>query len=398
MKASVLFWFVMVCYTVGTAQIRYEEGYYIDNAGKRHAVFIKNVDWKNNPKKFSYKEKMEDKHLVKKIEEVMEFGIDDFSKYKRFYVKIDRSSNYLNRLSKHKEMDWDMDTLFLKTLVEGKAELYIYEHKDYVRFYYSKDGGDIQALVYKKYRASGQHLGEVNRFRLQLWNNVKCEGMYPRDVEKLRYTQKDLIAYFTKYNACFKIIEDPVNFEQLEKRDALNIYLRPGINFGSIQINTNLASSRMGKIRRSPATRFGIEFEYILPFNKGKWALLVEPTFQSYKTDQMLSGKETVVDYKSIQLPLGIRHYFFLSKKSRIFLNAHFLLDIDLDNSLISFEQDPDLIISSTGNLAAGLGFNYNNRVSLEFRYGARREILKTSVEFTSKYTSYGIVLGLNIL
>ena len=36
-------------------QIRYENGYYIDNNNRRTECLIKNVDWGNNPKGFIFK-------------------------------------------------------------------------------------------------------------------------------------------------------------------------------------------------------------------------------------------------------------------------------------------------------------------------------------------------------
>ena len=35
-------------------QIRYENGYYIDNNNRRTECLIKNVDWGNNPKGFIF--------------------------------------------------------------------------------------------------------------------------------------------------------------------------------------------------------------------------------------------------------------------------------------------------------------------------------------------------------
>ena len=36
------------------AQIRFEQGYLIDNNNQKQVVLIKNVDWLNNPKSIEY--------------------------------------------------------------------------------------------------------------------------------------------------------------------------------------------------------------------------------------------------------------------------------------------------------------------------------------------------------
>ena len=80
------------CYS----QISFEKGYFIDNNNQKTNCLIRNIDWKNNPKEFEYKISEQTKKERLTIESVKEFGIDNVSKYIRFDVDIDRSSNYLN--------------------------------------------------------------------------------------------------------------------------------------------------------------------------------------------------------------------------------------------------------------------------------------------------------------
>ena len=108
------------------SQISYEKGYFIDNANQKINCLIKNSDWKNNPTEFEYKlsEKGESKNAT--IRSIKEFGIDNSSKYIRSTVEIDRSSESVNFLSNDMNPNFNKETLFLRVLVEGKANLLEY--------------------------------------------------------------------------------------------------------------------------------------------------------------------------------------------------------------------------------------------------------------------------------
>ena len=70
--------------------------------------------------------------------------------------------------------------------------------------------------------------------------------------------------------------------------------------------------------------RFGVETEFILAFNKNKWGVTIEPTYQYYKSEKKPSDVEAKLNYTSVEIPIGIRHYFYLSEKSKIFINASY--------------------------------------------------------------------------
>ena len=65
--------------------------------------------------------------------------------------------------------------------------------------------------------------------------------------------------------------------------------------------------------------RIGIETEFILPFNKNRWSILIEPTYQYFKAEKReevtnVEGgiRDTRVDYQSVDFPVGIRYYFHM--------------------------------------------------------------------------------------
>lgn len=95
------------------AQIKFEEGYLIDNSGIKKEVLIKNVDWKNNPVDFEYKSDNSSEIQKESIKNIREFSINGGRKYIRATVMLDRSSGNLNLMSDHKAPDFKEETIFL---------------------------------------------------------------------------------------------------------------------------------------------------------------------------------------------------------------------------------------------------------------------------------------------
>ena len=112
------------------SQIVFEKGYFINNSNEKMECFIKNIDWRNNPTEFTYKTSEVSTQKNIGIESVKEFGLYNFSKYVRKTVEIDKSLESLDRLAHEKNPVFIEQELFLKVLVEGQANLYVYQEGD----------------------------------------------------------------------------------------------------------------------------------------------------------------------------------------------------------------------------------------------------------------------------
>ena len=177
----------------GFAQITLDKGYYINNDNQKIECLIRNLDWANNPSSFEYKLSENSELKTITIKEVKEFGVYNFSKYQRATVNIDRSSNNTNELTSNRNVKFKEEELFLKVLVEGEAVLYSYHNGNTSRFFFKKENSEINQLIYKRYFATPNQIGENNRYQQQLWNDLKCQKVSIKDVEKLNYKAQKLI-------------------------------------------------------------------------------------------------------------------------------------------------------------------------------------------------------------
>lgn len=394
MKKQLLFLLTIILSFNCHSQISFEKGYYIDNTNQRVDCLIKNIDWKNNPIEFEYKlsEVSETKEMT--IKSIKEFGIDKVSKYIRATLKIDRSSEILDNLSNNKNPIFKEEELFLEVLIEGKANLYLFRDGDLERYFYSKENSAIEQLIFKSYKISNNKIGKNNRFKNQLWNNLKCPDFKKSKFEYLDYQKNDLVDFFVEYNKCKggKI----TNYEEKQKKDLFNLNIRPGFNSYSLSIQNNISSSRNTDFGNEFGFRFGIEAEFIMPFNKNKWSLIIEPNYQYFKSEKEMTDQTVIADYKSIEVPVGIRHYFFVNENSKIFINGSFIIGLS-SNLEIDFSSGTDLESTTRNNLAFGIGYKHSEKYSLELRYQESSEFLRNYISWSSDYKSFSVIFGYSL-
>jgi len=392
------------------SQIIFEKGYFIDNENQRTICLIKNVDWRNNPTSFEYKMSENSDVQTANIQSTQEFRIDNFSKFVRSKVSIDRSSGSIKNLSDEREPVFEEATVFLKVLVEGEANLYEYIDGNLIRYFYSTQNSDIHQLVYKRYKAEGNSIGYNNKFRQQIWQNLKCKNFSIKKMEMLDYTKNDLKRIFTTYSNCTNtVVED---FEPNQKRDFFNLTIRPRLNSSSLSIENSVSSSKAVDFGNEIGFGVGVEAEFILPFNKDKWSVFVEPTYQSFNSTYSkpirtgsLGVSSQEVNYTSIELPIGVRHYFFLNDLSKFFLNAAVIFDFNANSSInysstydSSLASQYSLEIDSRNNFGFGVGYKYKDKYSIEMRYQTSREILGSYSFYSSDYNTISVILGYSFL
>jgi ribosomal protein S18 len=398
MKKPLLLLFFIFLTLSSYSQIVFEKGYFIDNNNKKTECLIKNLDWRSNPTEFEYKLDEQDQAITTNIQQVKEFEIYNVSKYERQTVNIDHSKSNLSDMDYTKNPTFTEEKLFLQVLIAGKAALYEYQNQDLLRFFFKTETDPITQLIFKTYKVSESEIADNNQFKQQIFTTLKCDNITAQNIKYLEYKKSDLIKIFIKYNQCNS--SDFTNYEAKEKKDLFNLNIRPGIKTSSLSVTNDLMPSYNTDFGSKVGFRLGLEAEFILPFNKNKWAIIVEPTYQAYKSEKIENGFTSKVDYSSIELPIGLRHYFFLNNTSKIFINGQYVID-KVMNSDSSFKTVNGLTnnvkLESGGSLAVGAGYNYKNKYNVEFRLGFAKDLHSTYNSWSSDYNSISLIFGYSI-
>lgn len=400
---------LLFCYTFTNAQVEFEKGYFISNEGKKTECFIRNLDWMNTPTNFKYKIQLTDSEIkTESIETSQEFSIDSECKYKRFKVKIDRANDNQKEATGKRNPQWMEETLFLKVLVEGDATLYSYTDANQNKFFYSTQTVPVEELVRVTYLKDGESAGYIR----QLSNDVKSAKITDKDVNNLNYKKSDLIKYFTKYNN----IQPATGENEATKASKKLLFIKviPGLSFASVSAKNSANSSLNVDFDNKMVFKIGAEVEYVFPFNKNKWSLFANPMYQKYESEKnyiyystsAMENPETSynakIDYSSVQLPVGIRHYMFLNQNSKIFINALYSFEIS-GNSKISYTNmtpgsiaKGDFESHSDTNFAFGLGYNFKSKFSVEARFNTKKELMDYQT-YSAKYNAVDFIVGYTI-
>lgn len=398
MKKSLLI-FLLTFFTLGFSQVKYEKGYLINNKNEKSDVLIKNEDWNLNPSKFSYKISEDGKQMTGNITEFREFGVYNFSKYIRFTGNIDQSTDKLNIMNLQKEPEWLEQTVYLKQLVEGKRNLYLYNGEKVFRFFFSEENGPVNQLIYKRY------YGDVdktlaytnNEFQMQIDRSFESSELRGK-IEKVQYKTKSLTDLFKRYNS----LQNSTTYVEEEKA-TFNLYLKPGVSFASAKLNIEEGSPANVDFKSNTGARFGIQLEYILSSNKNKWSIFVEPTYQTYKqTGENFPGNPAEISYSSIEIPVGIRHYFFIDKNSKIFIEGLFnVTDITIGDNYIRYgipgtSAVKEFTLKSDLSFGGGIGFSYKNKYQISAKF-ISKDLGKEYSFISVPYSNFSLNAAYNI-
>ena len=397
MKTLRLILLFLIFSITANSQIVFEQGYFINNNGEKIICLINNIDWKNNPSSFEYKLSESAESKETDISEVREFEINGQLKYIRFTVHIDRSSTKLSQLSNTRSPEFSEEQLYLKVLLEGKANLYMYSSENVIRYFFSDDNTEIEQLIYKRFIVISdnrydaedkihQNLG----YQQQLINNIICEAVTRNMILTTGYKKKELVKLLVKYNESTQSLIR--NYTETESSGIFKFGIAAGVNRSSFKAYSSVSPTRNTDYGSVVNFRIGGEIEYVLPFQKNKWSISIEPHFQYYNSSVVSGVYTKITDYKTIDLPFGIRHYLFLSDKSKLFFSGSLVFNYSIA-SKVYVEYRQELEIINTINLKFGVGYCYD-RMSVELEYNANRNLLGKYTSWSSDYQTISMVFG----
>jgi len=379
------------------SQISFEKGYFFNNDNKKIDCLIKNVGWLNNPTEFEYRITSSSDIKTAKVDAIKEFGVANLV-YKKFTLELSRFSDQLNKLTYQRNPEYTTESIFLKQLVKGDTNLYVYYDGNFTAYFFNRANETAEQLIFKKFLSSDFIVQNNNFYKQQLLNNLKCESITYKAINKLKYSKNDLTNIFKAYNECKGFVYTEENKTEDNGSAKFKINAKAGISSNSFQLKSG------DRVEFDFSTiigfQFGAEAELIMPFNNNKWSILIAPTynhFQSETTNSYYDDDRVTINYNTFELPLGIRHYLFLNERSKLFLGLSYVLIFDL-NSEITSRIRRDLNFHKETNIAFSLGYNFNNRYFVEARYDFERGDLFPYSRFKSKFKTVSLLFGVNIL
>ncbi len=377
MKFKITCFLLLLTFTI-YSQNKFVKGYYIENTGKKNDCLIKNLDWKNNPTNFEIKNSLNSQSITISINDCKEFSVENESKFIRETTQLDTSSENYNQLDNKKEPNYIDITIFLRVLVEGENDLFLYENEYYPkRFFYRNNDSTIKQLVYKKYYDSNKDEGTevfVNEFyKRQLTLDVKCNDISKKiSLQNVKYSKENLILYFTEINNC----NNPnLQSKTLYKQKKTIFSLKGVVAFNNDNIKFQSSSVDTGFNKKNNFS-FGADIEILLPFNNYCWGIFIEPNFSKYNGNQIIKHglnnsltKNVVLDMNVIQVPFGVKYYFNSKSSSSLYLSAGINVTNVKEGTKIDFENtNSDFYLTGFSYTFFGVvGYKYK-KIAVEIR------------------------------
>lgn len=387
------------------SQVVFESGYFITNSSEKVNCLIKHLDWLNNPTEFYYKLVGEGEIKQESIDNVTEFVVNGKVKFLRAKVDLDISSNDINKLDINRSPNFISKEVFLKVLIEGRASLFSYVIAGDENFFYMMDDSSIKPLVHKLFFVDEKRdrVSSNDAYKQELLNNLQCLDINESRIKKLSYKRDELIDLFTNYNGCIGVDFKNYNKKNKAKRDLFNLSFRAGLRNNSFNVKRDALNRELdfGSIL---SYRIGLEAEIILGFNNNKWAIIIEPTIQNFRSSKkttdlvavnMFNTNEAELDFSSIEIPVGIRHYFFLNENLKLFANALYSFDVSND-SKIDFDTVSDLEVFRQGFAVLGAGLVFKKKINFELRHGFNRDNFWNNENYNSNYSNLSFIIGYN--
>mmetsp|Transcript_49918 Transcript_49918/g.99372 ORF Transcript_49918/g.99372 Transcript_49918/m.99372 type:complete len:404 (-) Transcript_49918:88-1299(-) len=399
MKASLLRKFLFVTVFMITcisyAQVVFEPAYYIDNSNSKIEGLIQNVEWVNNPSEIKFKANEQSESETITIENIKEFGIVNGAVYSRYDVAIDKSSDDNDNLSEVRSPEFENETLLLKKIIEGKASLYYYSGFGVKRFFYTLDDSSVKQLVYKRFQNSGTEIRVNELYKQELKTDLTCATISESTYKNLNYTLSSLTSFFKLYNECSG--STSVVYNQISKRTTSDKNVRLRIKAGARSNSFSFESSgglTTAELPNQIGVQVGLEGEFIFQFNRNKWSALLEATYFNYSDEDRIRissfDQNVTVEYSGLEVGFGARHSLFLENKSRLFINAGFVVPLSFNQSLTQTVSADFEEFNTAINASFGAGFEYED-FSVEVRYNTPRNLID---DINASYASYSITVG----
>jgi len=411
MKRLILFFSVIFLISLSAeGQTNFVTGYIVDNAGNKTICSLRNVGVAESADKYEYRLDKRGKVFPMSLAEITEFGIEGRLKCIKALIPVDISPSRIAREEDaQKGPEWDRGHAYLKVLVEGDAaSLYSYYSEGTETFYYKTDTVPLTILYHKEYVvdvASGYADKRLSNdtFRSQLAENMPIEGDH--SYETLPYVRKPLIRYFSRYNDSRKAAyEVPDYSEPLSSKFVVKL----AGNYNMMDLTSTYTGERMEKILFSDKNSigFGLEFEYVLPFNNHKFSIFAESNFYSYHSEFSTQFVEQSVHdshptkMKFVEIPLGVNMFMNLNDRNRFFVKAGYspsFTQFFLGDSSVTLWSPTPETFSSSGRAFLGAGYNHG-RLNLEARYYTGMDVTQGVLFWESDFSHISFRLSYAII
>ena len=226
-------------------------------------------------------------------------------------VKVDKSERgKMDNIKATLVEDIVLDTVFLSTRVEGKANLYYLKDENYKTHFFIEKDTILEELVYRKYLKTPDegkpYIASEEKFKGQLNYYFSDCTTTKAKISKLSYENKPMVKLFEKYNECVNADYLLFNQESYDSKVKINAV-------GGLVMTTLSFDAEIGFTVYPPAD-FGysflpiaaVAFDLVVPRNRNRWSFLNELSYKPYKLSTQYTVAENENDYSNVDMRFNL--------------------------------------------------------------------------------------------
>jgi hypothetical protein len=253
------------------------EGYVLLNNGDTLKGLIDDQEWKTNPEVVSFKSSPGSPLTFYTPLTIRSFRILKGDLYFSFVGDVESSLLATSGLKSDPAPSPVKDTVFLRSLVIGKASLYyLFGENGREHYFIQKDNDSITELIYKKYLVNdgnGTHIRQVEIYKSQLAKFLSdCEEVAVAMMDiPVTYSKYSLVHTIQHYNKCQGA---PETFVEEKEKWKFEISLAGGINSSRLLFSSDDDFWNQVSFEKSLGYAAGAGLNIVIPRDRGRWSYL----------------------------------------------------------------------------------------------------------------------------
>jgi hypothetical protein len=358
--------FSFLCFSIN-AQNNYEKGKIVTDDGTIINSYIGVYSWEKFPDELDYKIDLTSNKESISSSLIKAVYLDNGVKFFKRTIEVDISSNNPEKLDDKFQIESEIKTIFLRQLVEGSANLYIYSGIEKPIFFYETIDQKLEQLESKRYLVSLSKINYNKNYLLQLQKYVSCNKEKKANV---RYSINSLTNYFQENNKC----NGDESSEIVKVKSPLVFKVILGVNSSKLTTeNRILLGTNSLDFQNKISLVFGLEIEGPLPSKtKDYFSPFFLATTRSYKTTEEIRFVDFDINYFGMELTPGMRYYINLKKQNYLFtdigLVVNFKLSETIDSAVFSDSDEGSFFENNKPSFAFGVGYKIN-KFSIALKY-----------------------------
>lgn len=297
--------------TLLQAQSNFISGTIIKSDGTTLSGLINFQEWEVSPSKIEFKSSKGADKQIFTPKEITSFDITGIEKYISAKVDLNVAPIELEKLTTDREPIFENTTIFLRMLVESRANLFY--HIDEIgkeHFFFKVDNAPIEELIFTMYHEGlyEKEIGAYHRFRRQLIEDLADCPSLRTLIDMANYDRASLQPIIESYNVC---VNEEIAFTEREDKSVIKAGLVAGIgvtrlNFQGVSVRdlgetqftpqaTYYAGVYLSVLASRGLNRFSIENE-LMYHNVGG-----EGRFENIESDDNFIIRDTEIQFNYLQ-------------------------------------------------------------------------------------------------